>query len=110
MNDSTETNKANLQRVVCFKFKYGISPETIQGHIAGFDALKKTIPYILSHQAGMTIQGELKDKPEYDVMHYMTFRNEYDIQLYYDHPTHLQFFEKYGETWEKFFVVNSRLV
>lgn len=110
MNESTKTNEANFQRVVCFKFKAGTSSETIQGHIEGFDALKNTIPYILSHQAGITIQGELKDMPEFDVMHYMTFRNEEDIQLYYNHPTHLEFFAKYGETWEKFFVTNSRLV
>ncbi|SFQ76441.1 Dabb family protein [Flavobacterium akiainvivens] len=68
------------------------------------------IPYILPHKAGLTIQGELKDTPEYDVMHYMTFRREEDIQLYYDHPTHMDFFGKFGETWEKFLVVNSKLV
>lgn len=98
-----------IQRVVCFKFKPGTSAEAIQQHLQGLAALKDSIPAILSYQAGPTIQGELKEKPEYHIMHYFTFRSEADIKAYYDHPAHVRFAQKNSKNWEKFFVVNSRL-
>ena len=51
-----------IQRVVCFKFKPGTTPEAIQEHLKGLAALKDSIPYILSYQAGLTVQGEMKEK------------------------------------------------
>jgi hypothetical protein len=106
---SSMSTEATIQRVVCFKFKPGTTPEAIQQHLEGLAALKDSIPYILSYQAGSTVQGELKEKSEYDVMHYFTFRSEADIPLYYNHPAHLRFAQKNSKNWEKFFVVNAQL-
>ena len=106
----SDPSKATIQRVVCFKFKAGTSPEEIQQHLQGLAALKDSIPYILSYRAGSTIKGEMTENSENDVMHYLTFRNEADIKLYYYHPAHLRFVEKNAKNWEKFFVVNSQLL
>lgn len=98
-----------FQRIVCFKFKEDIAFDKIESHIEDFDALKNSIPAIFSHKAGKTILGELEEKPEYDVMHYMTFMKEEDIKLYYYDPIHLAYYEKHKDSWEKFLVINSTL-
>lgn len=111
MSNSIDTagSTATIQRIVCFKFKEGVTNDQIQAHINDFDALRNSIPYIFSHTAGKTILGELEVEPEYDVMHYITFLKEEDIKLYYYHPTHLEFYEKHQHIWEKFLVINSLL-
>src|SRR3954468_2105142 len=64
-----------IQRIVCFKFKAGTTAEEIKQHMQGFAHLKDSIPYILSYRAGFTVKGDLTEQPEYDVMHYCTYRN-----------------------------------
>src|SRR6476620_3913207 len=68
-----------IQRIVCFKFKAGTTPQAIEQHMRGFAHLKDSIPYILSYRAGFTVKGDLTEKPEYDVMHYCTYRSEEEI-------------------------------
>lgn len=101
--------EADIQRIVCFKFKPGTSPEAIQQHMRGFAGLKDSISYILSYQAGPTVRGDLTEKPEYDVMHYCTYRNEEEIKLYSVHPVHQRFIEQNKAIWEKVLVINSRV-
>lgn len=98
-----------IQRIVCFKFKAGATAEDIQQHMRGFAQLKDSIPYILSYQAGPIVKGDLTEQPEYDVMHYCTFRNEAEIKLYAVHPVHLRFIQQNKNVWEKVLVINSRI-
>lgn len=101
--------EAQIQRIVCFRFKPGTSPEAIQQHMRGFAGLKDSISYILSYQAGPTVRGDLTEKPEYDVMHYCTYRSEEEIKLYSVHPVHQRFIEQNKAIWEKVLVINSRV-
>jgi hypothetical protein len=101
--------EANIQRIVCFKFKPGTTSEAIEQHMRGFAGLKDSISYILSYQAGPTVRGDLNEKGEYDVMHYCTYRNEEEIKLYSVHPVHQRFIEQNKAIWEKVLVINSRL-
>lgn len=101
--------EANIQRIVCFKFKPGTTPEEIQQHMRGFAGLKDSISYILSYQAGPTVPGDLTDKSEYDVMHYTTYRNEEEIKLYAVHPVHQRFIEQNKAIWDKVLVINSQV-
>jgi hypothetical protein len=96
-----------IQRIVCFKFKVGTTQEAIEQHMRGFQHLKDSIPYILSYRAGSTVKGDLTEKPEYDVMHYCTFRNEEEIKLYSVHPVHQRFIQQNKSIWEKVLVINS---
>ncbi|CAA9262417.1 MAG: hypothetical protein AVDCRST_MAG95-2362 [uncultured Adhaeribacter sp.] len=100
---------AQIQRIVCFKFKPGTSPDAIQRHMRGFANLKDSISYILSYQAGSTVKGDLADKSEYDVMHYCTYRSEEEIKLYSVHPVHQRFIKQNKAIWEKVLVINSRV-
>ena len=101
--------EARIQRIVCFKFKAGTSPEAIQQHMRGFANLKDSISYILSYQAGPTVKGDLTEKPEYDVMHYCTYRNEEEIKLYSVHPVHQRFIKQNKAIWDKVLVINSQV-
>ena len=101
--------EAQIQRIVCFKFKTGTTPEAIEQHMRGFAGLKDSISYILSYQAGPTVLGDLSEKPEYDVMHYCTYRNEEEIKLYSVHPVHQRFIEQNKVIWEKVLVINSQV-
>jgi hypothetical protein len=96
-----------IQRIVCFKFKAGTTQEAIEQHMRGFRHLKDSIPYILSYRAGSTVKGDLTEKPEYDVMHYCTYRNEEEIRLYSVHPVHQRFIQQNKANWEKVLVINS---
>lgn len=106
---STLPVEAHIQRIVCFKFKAGTTPEAIEQHMRGFAGLKDSISYILSYQAGPTVSGDLSQKGEYDVMHHCTYRNEEEIKLYSVHPVHQRFIEQNKAIWEKVLVINSRL-
>jgi hypothetical protein len=101
--------EANIQRIVCFKFKAGTTPEAIQQHMRGFAGLKDSISYILSYHAGPTVSADLNQKGEYDVMHYCTYRNEEEIKLYSVHPVHQRFIKQNKAIWEKVLVINSRV-
>jgi hypothetical protein len=101
--------EANIQRIVCFKFKPGTTPEAIQQHMRGFAGLKDSISYILSYHAGPTVLADLTEKPEYDVMHYTTYRNEEEIKLYSVHPVHQRFIEQNNAIWDKVLVINSQV-
>ena len=101
--------EAQIQRIVCFKFKAGTTPEAIQQHMRGFANLKDSISYILSYQAGPTVFADLTEKPEYDVMHYCTYRNEDEIKLYSVHPVHQRFIKQNQAIWEKVLVINSQV-
>jgi hypothetical protein len=99
-----------IQRIVCFKFKAGTTAEAIEQHMRGFAHLKDSIPYILSYRVGFTVKGDLTEKPEYDVMHYCTYRTEEEIKLYSTHPVHQRFIQQNKSIWEKVLVINSKAV
>ena len=101
--------EANIQRIVCFKFKPGTTPEAIEQHMRGFAGLKDSISYILSYHAWPTVLGDLTEQPEYDVMHYTTYRNEEEIKRYSVHPVHQRFIAQNKAIWDKVLVINSRV-
>ena len=73
--------KAQKQRIVCFKFKEGISAEAIKQHMSDFQDLKRQMPEIAAYSAGETF-GEENSTAEYDVMHYLTFRTETEVEKF----------------------------
>lgn len=74
----------------------------------GFKGLKDSISYILSYHAGPTVKADAGE-PEYDVMHYTTYRNEEEIRLYSVHPVHKRFIRDNKNAWEKVLVLNSAI-
>jgi hypothetical protein len=101
--------EARIQRIVCFKFKPGTTAEAREQHMRGFAGLKDSISYILSYRAGPTVIADLGKEPEYDVMHYTTYRSEEEIKLYSVHPVHRRFIRDNKEAWDKVLVINSTI-
>ena len=100
--------KAQKQRIVCFKFKQGTSAEAIKQHMADFQDLKRQMPEIAAYSAGETF-GEENSKAEYDVMHYLTFRTEAEVEKFRE-STQYKAFEKANEAkWDKVLVINSEI-
>ncbi|MFN3489731.1 MAG: Dabb family protein [Emticicia sp.] len=100
--------KAQKQRIVCFKFKQGTSPEAIKQHMTDFQDLKRQMPEIAAYSAGATF-GEENSTAEYDVMHYLTFRTETEVDKFRE-STEYKAFEKANEAnWDKVLVINSEI-
>jgi len=99
--------KDTKQRIVCFKFKSSASENNRQQHIEDFAKLGKDIPEVHNYKAGSTIQGDFNAAPEYDIMHYMTFKDEAAINKYFNDPRHQEFIKRNKDSWEKVLVINS---
>jgi len=100
--------KAQKQRIVCFKFKQGTSAEAIKKHMEGFQDLKRELPEIASYSAGSTF-SESGSTAEYDVMHYLTFRTDSEIEKFRQSPEYQSFEKSNGANWDKVLVINSEI-
>ena len=98
-----------IQRIVCFKFKAGVSSEAVEQHMQDFAGMKTAIVQIQEYRGGMTKPGDFNSPPEFDVMHYMTFASMEDIDIYFPHPAHQAFISRNKESWEKVLVLNSEI-
>ena len=96
-----------IQRIVCFKFKRDTSTSDKETHMNDFRKLKNTIPQILTYSGGTTVPGDFNSIPEYEVMHYLTFNNENDVDTYFNHEEHQKLIENNKNIWEKVLVINS---
>ncbi|MGB3850383.1 MAG: Dabb family protein [Tunicatimonas sp.] len=98
-----------LQHVVAFKFKEGISAEAAQQHMDDFAGLQDKIPELRSYEAGKTFKVAYESTADYDIMHYTTFANEADMEVYFNHPDHQKFIADNKDSWADVFVSNSRV-
>jgi len=99
--------KAQKQRIVCFKFKNSTKSEAVEQHMRDFAALKHEIPQIISYTSGKTLKGDGGQNAHYDVVHYITFQSEADIETYNQHEKYRQFVKAHEQDWEDVFVINS---
>lgn len=96
-----------VQRIVCFKFKEGVSPAERARHMADFSGMKEAIPQIRSYSGGATIPNKNGETPEWDSMHYLTYADAHEMAVYVDAPAHKAFVERNRSLWEKVLVVCS---
>lgn len=100
--------KAQKQRIVCFKFKQGTSEEAIKQHLLEFQELKREIPEIVSYSAGNTLSEKGKNA-EYDVLHYLTFRTDSEMDKFRESAQYHAFEKSNSANWEKVLVINSEI-
>jgi hypothetical protein len=98
-----------VQHVVAFKFKEGTSAEAMQQHMDNFAGLQDKISELRSYEAGKTFKVAYESTADYDVMHYTTFANEADLEVYFNHPDHQKFIADNKNSWANVFVSNSRV-
>jgi hypothetical protein len=95
------------QRMICYRFKPGTTEADIQAHMNALQRLGELIEEILGYQGGRAVSGDFNQPPVFDSMHYMTFRNQEAIQVYFDHPAHQQFITNHRDIWEDVLVLNG---
>lgn len=98
-----------IQRIVCFKFKQGTSPERIQQHMDDFAGMEPAIVQIKQYRGGLTKPGDNNQPPDYDTMHYMIFDSLEEIEIYRVHEAHQNFIRCNRDCWEKVLVLNSEV-
>ncbi len=77
----TPSQKIEAQQIVCVKFKAGASEEAKKKYTDEFAKLRREIPEMVNYHAGKTVNST-----DYDVMHYISFRKESDIEVFKNHP------------------------
>lgn len=100
--------KAQLQRIVCYKFKEGVSDTQIQKHMQDFQGLKREVPQIMAYSAGSTL-NHINAANEYDVMHYLTFVNQEELDKYLQSNAVKNFESSHKSEWEKVLVLDSSI-
>ncbi|WP_428660949.1 Dabb family protein [Runella sp.] len=103
----TPSQKAEIQKIVCIKFKSGTSAANIEHHMNEFAQLRREIPQMVAYSGGKTLS--VTGKPEYDAMHYLTFRTEDDITTFQNHPKYQEFVKNNEAIWEKELVIDANI-
>ncbi|WP_266365728.1 Dabb family protein [Tellurirhabdus rosea] len=98
--------KSQKQQIVCVKFKNDVKTEVVNQYMRDFAGLRHEIPQIVSYSAGTTLKDN-GQRPEYDVMNYLTFQSEADIEMYKQTQEYRLFAKKYASDIEKMFVINA---
>lgn len=102
----TPHQQAGMQRIVCIKFKANTPAAEIDKHMKEFANLRRQIPAIVGYTGGKVLDNK-KAAQDFDVVHYLTFRNEAGIETYNKHLKHKEFIENNSPYWDKVLEVNS---
>ncbi len=100
----TPSQTAEIQQIVCVKFKKDIPKADIQKHLKEFAQLRNEIPQMVGYSAGQTF-----DSPDFDVMHHVTFRKKEDVEVFMNHPKYKAFEVANKGLWEKTLVIDSKI-
>lgn len=105
----TPHQKAEMQRIVCVKFKAGTSAADVDKHMREFANLRRQIPAIVGYSGGKVLNNE-NPTQDFDVIHYLTFRNEEGSETYNTHPKHTDFVKSNSSNWENVLELNSDII
>ncbi len=98
--------KVKKQMVICYKFNENTPKDQVDKHISDFLDLKKTSKEIVNYTAGYTV-GKGNQKPDFDVMHYLTFKTEEDIAKFIKSDSYKKFVRRHKYNWKTEFVLNA---
>jgi hypothetical protein len=95
---TTETSTKVLRHVVLFKFKDGLTPETVKSIEMAFKGLKSQIPSIQDFEWGLNNSPEKLDQG-YTHCFVVTFLSEKDRDEYLPNPAHQAFVDKFAKLY-----------
>ncbi|TLV04044.1 hypothetical protein FEN17_03065 [Dyadobacter luticola] len=99
---------AEIQRVVCIKFKPGTTPEDIDKHMRDFATMKNAVKDVVAYTAGH-VQNSQPEQNEFDVIHYLTFRTKEAAQGYEANADRKLFNKTNEANWSKVLEMNSNI-
>ena len=104
----TPSQNAEIQKIVCIKFKAGASAAYVERHMNEFAQLRREIPQMVAYSGGKTLSVE--GKSDYDAMHYLTFRTKDDITTFQNHPKYQEFVKSNQAIWDKELVIDANIL
>lgn len=104
----TPSQKAEIQKIVCIKFKASATSTEIERHMSEFAQLRREIPQMVAYSGGKTLN--VAGETEYDAMHYLTFRTKDDILTFQNHPKYQAFVKANQVLWEKELVIDANII
>ena len=100
--------QAEIQRVVCIKFKQGTSAEMVEKHLRDFAGMKNNVKDLVSYSAGH-VQKVAGTNDQFDVVHYLTFRTKQSAQDYLLNADREEFVKNNEAKWDKVLEMNSNI-
>ena len=99
---------AEMQRVICIKFKPGTSSQVIEKHFHDFAEMKSHVKDVVAYSAG-NVQKAEGAAAEFDVVHYLTFRTNESAREYAKNIDRNEFIEKNKDKWSNVLEMNSNI-
>lgn len=99
---------AEIQRVVCIKFKPGTTTQEVEKHLRDFATMKKAVKDVVAYSAGH-VQKSDNNSQEFDVIHYLTFRTNEAAQEYTLNADRVAFVKANESHWDKVLEMNSNI-
>lgn len=103
----TPSQNAEIQKIVCIKFKAGTPATDVERHMNEFAQLRREIPQMVAYSGGKTLS--VAGKSDYDAMHYLTFRTKDDITTFQNHPKYQTFVKNNQAIWDKELVIDANI-
>ena len=100
--------QAEIQRVVCIKFKPGTSAEMVEKHLRDFAGMKNNVKELVAYSAGHVQKVEGMND-QFDVVHYLTFRTKESAQDYLLNADREEFVKNNESKWDKVLEMNSNI-
>jgi hypothetical protein len=100
--------QAEIQRLVCIKFKPGTSAEMVEKHLRDFAAMKNSAKELVAYSAGH-VQNSGGTANEFDVVHYLTFRTKESADQYALNADREEFVKNNEAKWGKVLEINSNI-
>ncbi|PWJ56779.1 stress responsive alpha/beta barrel protein [Dyadobacter jejuensis] len=98
---------AEIQRVVCIKFKPGVTAQDLEQHFSEFATMKNKIKDVVAYSAGKVQASEAGKS--YDVVHYLTFRTVESADEYVQHASRKEFIDRNHDKWSEVLELNSNI-
>jgi hypothetical protein len=99
---------AEIQRVVCIKFKAGTTNEDVEKHLRDFAIMKNAVKDVVAYSAGH-VQKSGVDENQFDVIHYLTFRTKEGAQQYASNADRKAFVKTNQANWDDVLEMNSNI-
>jgi hypothetical protein len=100
--------RAEIQRVVCVKFKQGTTAQDVEKHMRDFATMKNAVKDVVAYSAGH-VQDSEPGESEFDVIHYLTFRTKEAAQEYAINADRKAFVKTNEANWDKVLEMNSNI-
>jgi hypothetical protein len=100
--------QAEIQRVVCIKFKPGTSAEMVEKHLRDFATMKNSVKELVAYSAGH-VQKTDKEATQFDVIHYLTFRTTESALQYAKNADREEFVKNNEAKWDDVLEMNSNI-